>query len=307
MTTMVHVIYTGIVSFAQLSSGVTWMVIPDGGGDLHHPHRAYVIVEDGAAAVSGLTEVASQAGLTAYALEDHLVEFGSGLGQSTAIEPACILPLAKGCPADNPQCARLASLYHNGHHAKVVARAQLPGGTLRASHVEALWDWEYDQGLETTHVGHLAQEVCHSFRLNGRSLNVSFQREGLEVATMRLVSRSGEPIELRIGNTPEDEIFVAAGANANPMTDEHVKLYYELSEPEVPAAARAQLVRIDDSPNDDCNGAGHAHRLDGHAMAARLQAIERAQLRDVAGKHRGAARAKRVGGMNCPPALWEQP
>lgn len=296
MPTEVHVIYTGIVSFVPLASGEVRVAIPNAKKHGHHPHQPHVVVPRHAR-VSGLKELESLGDLTAYGLDDHHIDFGVFPEGRVALDRELVLPLAKGSHAKAPNCGNPRSTYHGQHHNKVAAWSRLLQGRLAASYVHPLHVWAFRHPDDSrTPVGHLAQEVCHSFEIPGATLAVSFRaRDAAEVGRIELDAKGGR-IEMRIGNTMAEDVFPGASSRPDKEDDQHVKLYYELSEPPVAEADRSYLVRLDDS-DDPREVDDHGHSLGGNAWLR--------MLRDARKRAGGGAGTMAVGGLNCPPALWE--
>ncbi|HXT21817.1 MAG TPA: hypothetical protein VN923_13785 [Thermoanaerobaculia bacterium] len=299
MAIEVHLIYTGIVGFVRKDGGIT-MVMQDASGDPNHPHVPHVVIEDNAyGGSSGLTplradtENPADKRLRGYLLKQHQIsptKIASGALSEEMSFGQYVLRLGDSCPPSHPNCGGILRSVLTGavpaataSRPAVAARQRIELGEIGATWVEPKVAWKYD-GPGTPAGRRLAEEVCNSFEIAAGPLRLEFGG-----GAWLDVKPNPDTIEVRIGNLPDEFLYVRETTWSPEPTDHHVTLYGALSAlPVFPPGSRLALkASAVNPPPGPLPQDTHTHRLT-PTLTPTLSA-ESIEL---------------VRGPNCPPALW---
>ena len=273
----VHLIYTGIVGLVPVNGRVT-VVVQDARNTEHLAHIPHVVIEANAYVSSrNLPDLGSHGVLRGFLLEHYDVMVTGSQATDFSMDPNFILVLASGCPGSAPGCGGFnRALLDDPIPDSVAARMQLPNGRLETTFVHPRQQWHFE-GLAGGPV-HLAEEICHRFRINGEILTLTFS----ETAELRVKVPPGQStIEVRFGNLPLSLIFEPP-PDPKPVDDHHVKLYYRLSQHE-PDDPRPLIYSPAPTPLPNPPQMTHLPYRP-HRLTPPEQHVVR--------------------GPNCPPALW---
>jgi hypothetical protein len=286
MTTIVHVILTGIVSIIPVpqAQGGGYIVRLQDARSAAMPHypslmavRATVTgaslsTPDASEMLTDGTEVAAW-----MMPQNGPVTVNSKIRDGAVqIDIPHLLEIAAGCKGvAKCAAAKPATTYSN-------VDLHITQGTLVTTNLtDKNWYFETELANKSRP---LAQELCWTFTIDGSALELDLP--GLGTVTVAPLS-SGRSIELRLQNTLKDDLIPYPPQTA--AKDEHVKLYFELSQakPTSPPALMSTASTAASCPTHI------AHQLDGDGVAE-LIPEDKVEARDPA--------AIRI---NCPPALWK--
>jgi len=283
MTTLVEVVYTGIVSFVPHPQHNSYTIVVQNAESEPHRHVGYILLRDKQvrSLVGSWKKLESRGGRTGFALDGWNIAFDAPFESGAlktdpnffeymlTLDEGCHPALAKSNRID-PNC-----LLRDGRE-RVLARIPINRGALRASYVEPKMMWRWNRpGCRPRFI---AEEICHSFEISGYELDVRCvgQDGATSVAKLAIENGNSGPICIEIGNTMT--VFAESGAHDASVsngeeTDDHVMRYFDLADVAFPKENRVGMIGVKPEV-------------------------------PLANPPQGRGGLRKVGGPNCPPALW---
>ncbi len=279
--TVVHIILTGIVSLIPQNRG--YLIRLQDASAAHVPHFACFLAEQPnvTTPVSPIVTAHQESGptLAAWRIPNGSIKIENRiLDNDLASDLRYVLRIADACP--DKECGVAKSHYQG-------TELYIGQGALSATALESYrgrWENEPADRLRS-----VAGEVCWTFRISEGVLRLSLPdgRGGVTSVSVK-APESGGDIELVLQNVPEND-FIPTSISEVPGEDRHAKLYFLQSAS--PLEIAPSLVSgPQPGPLQHPN-----HRLDGREIARRVSGL----------LWSSAEETKRIGGSNCPPALWQ--
>lgn len=301
--TEVHIVYTGVISFYPSKENgeikTLWVLAPNGEHPGHR-HQLWmacrknqvrnadgfdVLVEERLPGEAGQSAVAFaiDGPMEIEGMPDQELEIDEGELESQLV-PLSHLRCHHLFGEDSK--AKLLSHHLSQIYKKRTSfRTAIKNGKVECCYVDYQKEWRFSNDLSEGNSFFLAQEVCHTFDVEGETLTLSFQGRRVELG----VESELESIIIKIGNTLPMDVLRPLSEPSG--VDFHVQLFDKLASS--PGGSLPYLMRAEEKPEGPMSSSEQEEEHD-HGWANAMSW--------VGGVEFGMA----VGGANCPPGWWEE-